>query len=143
MTVQEIYGYYMSKIDTTKQCLDFMIWCSENKERQQINGGYIKYAKKIGRTVDYSKGMPNQKWHLLESYCINNRKMTGNVGDFKCPELVIWLCEAALIEVTDEDIDIMKKYILDKGRKGRNEAGLYLWNKNKNEIIKKVKNYGA
>lgn len=142
LTVLKLFNYYSNKPSFMPRYKEFMKWCGEDINRQQIDGGYIALAKKKHIPVNYSKGCPNQKWHLLYSYCYNYKQMKGNVGELKCPELVIWMSEAAEIVVTDEDIKIMKKFILDNGRIGRNYAGVYLWNKNKEEIIKKVIKYG-
>lgn len=141
--IKKLFNYYKSKPAYSKKCKDFMIWCGEDENRQQVSGGYIGLAKNKKIIVNYLEGKPNQKWHLLYSYCYKHKKMSGKVGDLKCPELIIWMCEVADIEITDIDINIMKEYILKKGRMGRNDAGLYLWKKNKDKIFEKVNKYGT
>ena len=141
MYTQSAFNYFRNKPAQTNKCLEFMKWCGEDINRQQIKDGYISLAKEEGIEVNYSKGLPNQKWHFLHSYCCIHKQMTGVITNLFCPELIIWLCEAN-ISVTDEDINIMKQYILNNGRSGRNSAGNYLWNKNKEIIFKKVNEYG-
>lgn len=70
---------------------------------QQKEGGYITYAYETNHLIDASKHEPNQKWHLMESYFIT--KLIGNHGEinfsngiFKCPELLLWMAEAAGVD---------------------------------------------
>lgn len=139
ITVEQLYKYFENKKDFTDKCMSFMNWCSQDINRQQISGGYIEYFKDINEPVNYKIGIPSQKRHLLESYCLNYKNMSGKIGDLKCPELVLWMCEASDINIPNEDIDIIKSFIIKDGRKGRNNAGLYLWNKYKKIIEDKIK----
>jgi hypothetical protein len=142
MHTQSAFNYFKNKPAQTNKCLEFMKWCGEDINRQQVKGGYIDLAHEEDIEVNYSKGLPSQRWHFLYSYCCRHKKMTDAVGNLLCPELIIWLCEASDISVTDEDINIMKQHILNNGRAGRNSAGNYLWNKYKEIVFKKVNEYG-
>lgn len=67
---------------------------------------YITYARETNHLVDPKKHAPNQKWHFLEAYCEvkineNKGKADFSVKGFKCPELLLWMAEAAGI---DDDI---------------------------------------
>ena len=69
-------------------------------------GGYIKFAHKTGHTVSAEQCEPNQKWHLFESYISRTFEDEGenvvvHIGKLKCPELLLWMAEAAGI---DEEI---------------------------------------
>lgn len=76
------------------------------KKYQQKSGGYIKFARKTGHTVSAEQCEPNQKWHLFEAYISYRLKVNGGdakarMGKLKCPELLLWMAEAAGI---DDDI---------------------------------------
>jgi len=76
------------------------------KKYQQKSGGYIKFAHKTGHTVSAEQCEPNQKWHLFESYISRTFEDEGenvvvHIGKLKCPELLLWMAEAAGI---DEEI---------------------------------------
>lgn len=79
---------------------------SECEFGQQIGGGYMDFARQTGHLIEKNSAEPNQKWHFLESYCLNKIKNEGigwlekpvNRWVFKCPELMLWLVEAAGIE---------------------------------------------
>jgi hypothetical protein len=63
---------------------------------QQKKGGYIDYAKKT-----YSKEVePSQKWHFIEAYASKkDRDDKFYYGRLKCPELLLWMAEAAGVDI--------------------------------------------
>lgn len=72
---------------------------------QQSGGGYLDFARKTGHCVCKNLHEPNQKWHLFESWLLQTA--AGNkekplekirVNGFKCPELLLWMAEAAGVE---------------------------------------------
>lgn len=79
------------------------------KKYQQLSGGYIEYARKVGKVIDRSLAEPNQKWHLLEAYYGYKEKegkldleaettiwdINWQRGGLLCPELLLWIAEAA------------------------------------------------
>lgn len=74
------------------------------KVYQQTSGGYIDYAKQLGKTVDKSICEPNQKWHYFDSWL--NRSIadgtlswddsakTRSYSYLQSPELLLWIFEA-------------------------------------------------
>ncbi len=109
----------------------FMEWCAEN-HKEQKSGGFYKYVKRDNIVVDYAKHSPNQKWHLLKSYCTYEKDMKGYLKrHLSCPELSIWICEALGLGISKDDITHMEDMII-KGSE-RRDAGEYLWNKYKLE----------
>ena len=90
---------------------------------QQKNSGpgtYIGYADELGMEINYLEAKPNQHWHLIESYCkgkSDDEKVYSS--RLKCPELLLWMAEAAGID--KETIDKAEKEardIIDKGKNG-------------------------
>ncbi len=79
---------------------------SECEFGQQNGGGYIQFALNTGHEIIKDLAKPNQKWHFLESYCINKIKNEGiewleekaHPWSLQCPELLLWLVEAAGID---------------------------------------------
>lgn len=73
---------------------------------RELDSGFVLNVKN-----DYTVGEPNQQWHFLVSYCAQhelearraNKKNKANILSIKCPELWLWLIEAA------RDDDIIKK----------------------------------
>ena len=91
---------------------------------QQSNGGYIDKAT----DVDTSLAEPNQKWHFLESYApsvSDNREASKVYMGLQCPELLLWIAEAAGVdpEIVQAASDEAKE-IIDGGSSGhaRNSA---------------------
>lgn len=70
------------------------------KYQQKPTGdSYIDFAHDTGHTVSAEQYEPNQKWHLFESYISwKFKKNRKNVGQFRCPELLLWMAEAAGID---------------------------------------------
>lgn len=89
----------------------------------QKSGGYINLAKQKGILC------PNQKWHLLTAYydeLTDDEKCTKSYRDLKCPELLLWIAEAASVNLElVEDAAKKAKEIIDSGDSGylRNTAG--------------------
>lgn len=97
--------------------------------------GYVYLAWKTGHAICSETAEPNQKWHFFESYMLTSI-VEGNIQldddaekcykRLKCPELLLWIAEAAGI-----DSDIVNeaarkaREIIDNGTNGhsRNEAG--------------------
>lgn len=113
MTNREVIEFYSNK-DSHYELSDEFV-----KKYQQPSEEYIKYANSLGRKVDKSLAEPNQQWHLLESYYgqkIEQKKLDLDAeancwdfkwqkGGFKCPELLLWMAEAAgcnIIEAKQE-----------------------------------------
>lgn len=75
---------------------------------QQNSGGYIEYARKLGKVVDKTIHEPDQKWHFLVSWYDQSVAEDPNFGTYdaksrvytnlKCPELLLWIYEACGVE---------------------------------------------
>lgn len=83
---------------------------------------YIELAKQKGISIDTKKTEPNQQWHLLTAYfdqLTDSEKRTKNYRNLKCPELLLWIAEAAGIEskLVCEATTEAKK-IIDRGVNG-------------------------
>lgn len=67
----------------------------------QKSGGYIALARKNRISIDMENAEPNQQWHLLTAYyneLTDDQKRTKNYRYLKCPELLLWIAEAAGID---------------------------------------------
>lgn len=109
MTNREVIEFYSNKNEHYSLSDEFV------KKHQQYRGGYIDFAKKCGKLVDKRLAEPNQKWHLLESYYRQKLKegkihmdadakcwsVNWQSGGFKCPELLLWMAEAAGINIKE------------------------------------------
>lgn len=88
---------------------------------------YITYAHNTGHIVESRLHEPNQKWHLLEAYflckLIDEKCVDFRIGSFKCPELLLWMAEAAGV---DENIVIeaskIAKSRIDEMRKTKPDS---------------------
>lgn len=91
----------------------------------QKAGGYIKTAKNSEIKIDSKNAEPNQKWHLLKSYyqgTDGNKAAKRCYGYLLCPELLLWITEAAGFDI--KDVAKEARQIIDKGEKwSRNKAG--------------------
>lgn len=104
MTHREVIEFYKNK-DTHYELSDAFV-----KKYQQPSEQYIQYASSLGREVDKSLAEPNQQWHLLESYYGQKTldldakacfwDLRWQKGGFKCPELLLWMAEAAGCNIT-------------------------------------------
>lgn len=71
---------------------------------QQTSGGYLDYAKELGKIVDKEKHEPDQKWHFFDSWLyrsIDDGSLTWDESaenrvytKLLCPELLLWIYEA-------------------------------------------------
>ncbi len=100
------------KIDVAISLIDLIkFYCEKNehypisdefiKKYQQKPTGdsYIDFARTTGHTVSAEQCEPNQKWHLFEAYISwKFKKNRENVGQLRCPELLLWMAEAAGID---------------------------------------------
>ncbi|MDD6572030.1 MAG: hypothetical protein PUF12_06575 [Thermoflexaceae bacterium] len=146
MTVKDLASFYADKKEHY-DISDSFVKCNDGKYQQSRKSGYMAYARKMGIIMDYSKAEPNQKWHLLEAYCAqkgNDFKISR--GTFRCPELVLWMAEAAGI---DKKIIIKAeegaRQIIDEGVNGRarNAAARYIkelivWDVLEEKIMKEI-----
>lgn len=74
------------------------------KEYQQKTGGYIDYARQLGKVVDKSICEPDQKWHFFDSWLYRTLEEGGITWTdsaknrvytkLLCPELLLWIYEA-------------------------------------------------
>ena len=137
----------INKLSTKKEHYplsdNFMKWCGEKESRQQHPSGnknsknknYIDNALEAGIEVNYSKCTPNQKWHFIESYCnILHKDETDFRFILKCPELIIWLCEALDVGINEKDINEIKSDNIS-----RNDMGIIIWKKYSNRIVEEIK----
>lgn len=126
MTIKELANFYKSKNEHYEVSDVFV-----KAGYQQKSGGYISKAKKIGLEVDYKKAEPNQKWHLLESYIPEKQESNLYNHLIICPELLLWMAEAAEIDTNIiREAEKKARKIIDAGRQenkeglARNKAGL-------------------
>lgn len=107
VTNADVMVFYNGKKEHYPYTDKFIVACEFG---QQKGGEYIGFANKTGHIVYKSFAEPNQKWHFLESYCIDRIKDKG-IGwlekepqlwdpkwGLKCPELLLWLVEASGID---------------------------------------------
>ena len=120
MTKRELIEFYQTCEEHYPETDAFIRKYQQNKDRDpQNDGGYIRKAFNEGMEINAEKGEPNQKWHFLSSYLEVDKKGIGNadydkkafiwskgneetgVGGMglKCPELLLWLAEAAGCDV--------------------------------------------
>lgn len=98
--------------------------------------GYVYLAWETGHVICREIAEPNQKWHFFESYILilitqGKLQLSDDAEKcykkLKCPELLLWIAEAAGIE--SEKINEAAKVardIIDYGTNGRarNTAGI-------------------
>jgi len=104
----------------------------------QKEHGYIRNAKNEGIKRDVEIAEPNQKWHLLKSYYPRMDKNSDACKCYKkllCPELLLWIAEAAGFDVAE--ISKKAQKIIKNGTNGRarNKAGIYIRNEITWEIL--------
>ncbi len=98
ITMRDIVDFLMDK-DTHYPISDAFV-----KEYQQKSGGYIDYARQLGKTVDKSICEPDQKWHFFDSWFYRTLEEGGiswtdsaklRVYTYLLsPELLLWIYEA-------------------------------------------------
>lgn len=122
MTRRELIEYFKSCKEHYPKSDDFVKKYQQDKDKAPKDyNGYIKKAYNLGMEINAEKAEPNQKWHLLISYYqinkidINDKaydnnvtiwsmgnKETGKGGSgLKCPELLLWIAEAAGCDITE------------------------------------------
>lgn len=133
MEMQEFIDFFQDKKTHYKTSDSF---ASDVRYRQK-RGGYIKKAKDTHIEIDIEKAEPNQKWHLITSYydelsdCKKDAKDCYN--RLLCPELLLWIADAAGIELEIvEKAAAKSREIIDGGADGRSR------NKAGKEITKKI-----
>lgn len=132
MTVKEIINYF----ENAKEHYEISDEFVKSGYQQYKSRGYMQYAKKVGHIIDIQIAEPNQRWHFFESYIL--RSFADDTitldNDFSlcynkllCPELLLWIAEAAGIDKTKVQLLANKaKNIIDSGEDGtaRNKAGI-------------------
>ncbi|MBF0921992.1 MAG: hypothetical protein HXK49_03150 [Atopobium sp.] len=100
------------KIDMAISLIDLIkFYCEKNEhypisdefikkyQQKPTRDSYIDFARTTGHTVSAEQCEPNQKWHLFEAYISwKFKKNRENVGQLRCPELLLWMAEAAGID---------------------------------------------
>lgn len=99
---------------------------------RELDSGFVLNVKN-----DKTVGEPNQQWHFLVSYCAQwelearraNKKNKANIFDRRimCPELWLWLIEAARDNIIINDEDVIKVYEQAIKKKNK-EIGNKEWN---------------
>ena len=121
-----------SKIPTNKDLCNFYICKEEHyentdrfiKKYQQTNASkksYLAFAIESGHMIYKSLAEPNQKWHFIESWYKSKIMTVDNFDEkraikwcgLRCPELLIWMAEAAGVEVSDVVDELLsnEKYV--------------------------------
>ena len=90
MTIKSIKEYYSDKKNITCPLTEKLVKAGY----QQRGGGYITNAKCEGITVDYTKNLPSQYWHLM-SYCSIKNDADIFTRQIVCGELLFWMAEVA------------------------------------------------
>lgn len=91
MYIYQVKEFFESKKDTPCPITERLV----KGGYQQRNSGYIKFAKKQGLEVDYSKALPTQWWHLLKSYCFYKEPKYIFPKSVQCGELLVWMAEVS------------------------------------------------
>lgn len=119
MTNKEVIEIFSKKSPHYELSDDFV------KKHQQLNGGYITYAKESNKVIDKSIAEPDQKWHLLVSYYGIKEKQSKlkleeevncwTIKGLKCPELLLWMAEAAGCDIKEAKREAEK--LCDEGNR--------------------------
>ena len=98
ITMKDIYDYLLTKSAHYPLSDEFI------EKYQQTSGGYLDYAKELGKIVDKERHEPDQKWHFIDSWLlrsIEDSSLTWNESaenrvykKLLCPELLLWIYEA-------------------------------------------------
>ena len=102
ITMKDIYDFLLTKSAHYPLSDEFI------EKYQQTSGGYLDYAKELGKIVDKERHEPNQKWHFFDSWLYQSlddgsitmdadakrRVYTGLL----CPELLLWIYEASGVD---------------------------------------------
>lgn len=106
MTVKEIINYFENAKEHYEISDEFV---KSGYHQRENAGNYIGEARKRKLEVNKDKAEPNQKWHLLESYIqlalddpnysmTLETKFPRRYNILKCPELLLWIAEAAGVD---------------------------------------------
>ena len=90
MTIKSIRKYYSGKNSIPCPLTEKLVKAGY----QQRSGGYITNAKREGITVDYTKNLPSQYWHLMY-YCQIKNDADIFTRQSVCGELLFWMAEVA------------------------------------------------
>lgn len=98
ITMKDIYDYLLTKPAHYPLSDEFI------EKYQQTSGGYLDYAKELGKIVDKERHEPDQKWHFIDSWLLrsiedNSLKWDDSAESrvyigLSCPELLLWIYEA-------------------------------------------------
>ena len=124
LKMQHAYAYFMTKEEHYPQTDRFI------KVYQQTScsaGSYICHAVLKGQMIYKKQAEPNQKWHFTEAWYaekvsqnpqFGEKKLTAWCG-IRCPELLLWMAEAAGLAGVEEVVD---EILADKARYGKNDS---------------------
>ena len=104
MNIKQIREFYLDKEDTPCPITEELIKAGYQQER----GGYIARAKALGMEVDYKKAKPTQWWHLIKSYCDNEKPDKNFPYSIRCGELYFWMAEVSGA-LTDKQLRELKE----------------------------------
>ncbi len=124
LKMRHAYAYFMTKEEHYPQTDRFI------KVYQEINDGsntYMGYAKSKGHLICREKAEPNGKWIFTDSWYANKVSQNPQFGEdelevwcrFQCPELLLWMAEAAGLAGVEEVVD---EILADKARYGKNDS---------------------
>ena len=66
ITMKDIYDYLLTKPAHYPLSDEFI------EKYQQTSGGYLDYAKEVGKIVDKERHEPDQKWHFIDSWLLRS-----------------------------------------------------------------------
>ena len=137
MNIYQVKQFYKDKKDTPCPLTERLIKAGY----QQVGGGYIDFAKKQGKTVDYRIAEPNQYWHLFESYLPTVDEDKTFSKSIVCGELIFWMAEVAEAVSEDDLEDLLDEIVESSDISNRKK-----WNKKIQEIcfdkiVEKVEQY--
>ena len=97
---------------------------------QQISGGYIDRAKRMGILVDYKTNIPSQYWHLM-SYCDSSNPEKSFNKSIVCGELIFWMAEVSCA-VEPKELEKLANQIIESVDSSKCTRPLYdrkRWNR--------------
>ena len=136
MTKRKVIEYFSKCEEHYPMSDEFVKKYQQNKGNlPQADNGYIKKAYDLGIEINAEKAEPNQKWHLLQSYykiekndieskafdkrvtiwCKGNKETGKGGSGLKCPELLLWIAEAAGCDVREAKLEAEK--LCEKGER--------------------------
>ena len=90
MTIGQVKNYFIDKENVPCPLTEKLVGAGY----QQISGGYIDRARRVGLLADYAKNLPSQYWHLM-SYCDRRDPNKPFSRSVVCGELFLWMAEAS------------------------------------------------